>query len=64
MSHEFTFVVTVTVDRVSGKFASRDEMAEPMIAALTEAIGSVDLTGLGVDCESEYTVVDSEVVEQ
>lgn len=57
-------MVTVTVDRVSGKFASRDEMAEPMIAALTEAIGSVDLAGLGVDCESEYTVVDSEVVEQ
>lgn len=63
MSHHFTFTVSVAVDRVSGKFVSRDELAEKMTEALTEALEGVDMTGLGADSDSEYTIVESDVAE-
>lgn len=63
MSHHFTFTVTVAVDRVSGKFASRDELADKMTDALTEALDGLDMTGLGADSDSEYMIVESDVEE-
>lgn len=57
MSHKFTIQVTIELERESGKFASRDEMAE----ALVDAIDSSDpgsLDGLGADGESTYTITD------
>lgn len=57
----FQFEVTIETQRVSGKFASRDEIVE----AITEALESldVDLYGLGVDGDSEYELLDVDVRE-
>lgn len=55
MSHKFTFTVNVEVTRESGKFATRDDMADQ----IREAIEGADpgfLSGLGEDGMSEYTV--------
>jgi hypothetical protein len=55
MAHTFTFTVTVELERESGKFAGRDEMAEQIRDALEGADpGSVD--GIGADGDSTYTV--------
>ncbi len=62
MAHTFTFTVTVTLERESGKFAPRDEMADELISWLENADeGSV--SGIGADGDSEYTVTSWEVVE-
>lgn len=59
----FTFLVTVEAERESGKFASRDEIAEALITALEEADpGEID--GIGADSESTYNTVTWEVQEQ
>lgn len=49
----------VEVSRVSGKFATRDEIESLVIAAVEDALGSIDLNGLGPDSNSEYQVDDS-----
>lgn len=56
MAH--TFTIEVTVERVAGKFAPRDEIAD----ALATAVEDADLYGLGADGESEYNVEDVSVL--
>lgn len=70
MSHTFEFTITcdvsVTVERIEGKFATRDEMSEAILIALEEAVTEAcesgaydaDLDGLGPDGESSYEVTD------
>lgn len=60
MAHKFTFTVEVEVERVSGKFASRDDMENELITWLNDANEST-LSGIGPDYESEYEVTDWEV---
>jgi len=55
------FGVHVNVQRVSGKFVSRDDIADAILEALDQAISDLDLAGLGVDGDSEYEVVESNV---
>jgi hypothetical protein len=62
LSHRFTFTVTVEVNRTSGKFASRDEIAEAIISEI-EGTDPGSLDGLGADGESEYEVESWEVEE-
>ena len=57
MAHTFKFLVTVQVDRETGKFASRDELAEK----LREAIESADPSMISCDEGGEYTVNDFDV---
>lgn len=50
-----TVEIEIEVERVAGKFASRDEIEEAIVAEIEGAApGSVD--GLGADGESEYEV--------
>ena len=63
MSHKFTFTVNVEVTRESGKFATRDEMADQIRDAL-EGSDPGYLSGIGYDGDSEYTVDAWEVEEQ
>lgn len=51
------FTITVEVERIQGKFASRDEIGE----ALVEAVEGAMLDGLGADGDSEYEMVSVEV---
>lgn len=51
---EFRFVVTVNIERVQGKFASRDEMEERLV----EAIDGADPGSLEGDDGGEYEVAD------
>lgn len=53
---KFAFTVEVEVERVSGKFASRDEIGESIENAMDNDLGSIELSGLGADGESEYEV--------
>lgn len=58
----FRFTVTVELNRESGKFASREELAEQLTEALESANpGSVD--GVGADSDSTYAVDDWSVEE-
>lgn len=45
--------VEIEVERISGKFASREDVAQ----ALITEIESVSLGGLGADGDSEYEIV-------
>jgi hypothetical protein len=57
---KFSFTVEVEVERVQGKFASRDEILEQLQEVVEGADpGSVD--GVGADGDSEYEVVNWEV---
>jgi hypothetical protein len=59
----FTYTVEVEVERVEGKFASRDEVAEQLQEALEGADpGSID--GIGADGTSGYEVQSWSVDEQ
>jgi len=52
---KFSFIVEVEVERVEGKFASRDEIDETIAEWLESADeGTVD--GIGADGESSYEV--------
>jgi len=53
MAHSFTFVVRCTVERTSGKFAARDDIADSIIQEL-EGIDA-DVSYLDADGSSEYT---------
>lgn len=55
----FRLAVDVELERTSGKFASRDELAEALIAELDVDPGSI--YGVGADGESEYDVTGWEV---
>lgn len=58
---QFKYQVEFTIERVSGKFASRDQIQQVLMEALEEI--DIDLSGLGADGESEYEVTDSSVTE-
>jgi hypothetical protein len=59
----FDFLVSVEAERVEGKFASRDEVAEELSSALENADpGSVD--GIGADGTTSYEVTSWDVEEQ
>ena len=55
MAQHFTSTLTVDVNRTSGKFASRDEIADAIIDELNSADPS-SLYNLGADGESEYEI--------
>lgn len=56
----FTFTVDVEVERDSGKFASRDEIAEQIQEAIEGADpGTID--SVGADADSSYSVTSWEV---
>jgi protein involved in ribonucleotide reduction len=56
----FEFNVAVEVERESGKFASRDEIAEQLTEWLEEANGA-QVFGVGADGNSEYNVINWDV---
>lgn len=59
----FDFLVTVDVERTEGKFATRDEVAEELQAAIEGADpGTVD--GVGADGMSSYEVQSWDVEQQ
>lgn len=52
----FKIEVEVEVERVEGKFASRDEIEEQIVEAISDADpGTID--GVGADGDSSYEVV-------
>lgn len=60
MMRPFTFTVTVIVERESGKFMSRDEVAEQLAEALEDA--NPDTIEGGADGDSVVNVTEWEVV--
>lgn len=59
----FRIVVEVEAERVQGKFAPKEDVAEQIV----EAIESADpgtISGVGADSDSEYEVVSWEVTEE
>lgn len=62
MAHAFTFTVRVELERESGKFASRDEMAEAIIEML-EGADEGSIYGIGADGDSTYNTTSWEVEE-
>ena len=63
MAHRFTVTLEVEVERVEGKFASRDEIAEAIQEALANVGEGESLSGLGADGNSDYEIISTEVVE-
>lgn len=59
MAHHFKFTVEVTVERISGKFAARDELAEEIRDFLEGAESSI--YGVGADGDSEYETTNWQV---
>lgn len=57
---QFTFLVEIEVDRIEGKFASRDELEEQ----LSEALEGADPTSLTGDNGGEYETTSWEVTAQ
>lgn len=58
----FSFTVVVEVERMQGKFASRDEVAE-QIATTLESANPDSIDGVGADGSTEYSVVEWEITE-
>lgn len=56
----FTYVVEVEVERTEGKFATRDELGEQIL----EALSGADPGQLEGENEGQYEVTDWEVNEQ
>lgn len=56
----FRFEIDVEIERITGKFATRDEMAEQ----IEEAIASANPDSLTGENEGEYEVVLWEVTQQ
>lgn len=52
----YMFTVTVEVERVTGKFASRVEIQEALVEAIEQGAYDAALDGIGADGESEYEV--------
>ena len=63
MAHRFTVTLEIEVERIEGKFASRDEIAEAIQEALASAGEGESLSGIGADGTSEYEITSSVVVE-
>lgn len=51
----FTFTVTVELERLEGKFASRDELESALFDEIQDAAPS-EVSGVGADGESTYEV--------
>lgn len=60
---EFVFEVRATVERVSGKFASREDVAAELMQTL-ESTDPGTVYGLGADGDSSYEVQSWDVEEQ
>lgn len=56
MTQTFTFTVEVEVERLQGKFATRDEIAQELQQEIEGADPS-SIGGLGADGDSEYETV-------
>jgi hypothetical protein len=63
MAHTFKVELEVIVERIEGKFASRDEIAEAIQEALASAGEGESLSGIGADGNSEYEIISSTVIE-
>jgi len=61
MAHSFTFTLVVEVERVSGKFVSRDEIAEHIMEQLEG--NEPDVYGIGPDGDTDYDVVTFDISE-
>lgn len=59
---KFTFTVEIEVDRVEGKFAARDEIAEELLNEI-EGNAPTEVYGVGADGDSTYEVTDYSVTE-
>lgn len=59
----FKIELEVEVERIEGKFASRDEVAEALQEALADASVGESLSGLGADAASEYEITSTVVVD-
>ena len=57
MTHRLSFTVQVELERVEGKFAGRDEMAEA-ITEMIENANEGDICGIGADGESDYEITE------
>jgi hypothetical protein len=55
----FRATIDIEVSRVTGKFASKDEISELIGDALSDA--SPDVSGVGADGDSEYEIAEWEV---
>lgn len=58
---KFRFEVEVEVERISGKFAPKADIADALLSEIEEAVNAADVSGCDVDGESEYEVVTTEV---
>lgn len=54
--------VEVEVERISGKFAPKDEIAEAIREEIEAAASCADVSGYDVDATSEYEVVSVDAV--
>lgn len=54
---KITFTVEVEVDRITGKFAAKADIAEAIRDELESAAEGADVCGHDVDGDSEYEVV-------
>ena len=63
MAHTFKVELEIVVERIEGKFASRDEIADAINEALASVAEGDSLSGIGADGTSEYEIVGSTVVE-
>ena len=64
MAHAFRIVAEVSVERESGKFASREEIAEQLVDLVEAALDGETLHGLGADGDSVYEVAEVTVEEE
>jgi hypothetical protein len=62
MAHTFKVELEIVVERIEGKFASRDEIAEAIEEALASTGEGESLSGLGADGNSEYEIISSAVI--
>lgn len=60
---KFTYLVEVEVDRDEGKFVGRDEISDIIAEGVESAAESAELSGLGIDASSSYSVTNVSVDE-
>lgn len=64
MSHTIKVELEVVVERIEGKFASRDEIIDAVMEAVQSTnLEGESLTGLGADGASEYEIASAIVVD-
>lgn len=55
---DIKFSGSIQIERVQGKFASRDELIELIQSELDDALQAIQPYGLGADGTSEYEITD------